>query len=185
MRWSPEVGHVPRGFCGAARSLDEVQLVLVAAEPGDPRKGEAHKPGGSPAEQLTSAYAYAYECFRSGKDLYHRNVRRILDLCWPGEPFPAQLAKVWITDSVLCSARVEGGPIIPQTALECRRRYLDPQPALFPKAVVAALGRKAQARVRNIPGVIPGFAAAPPGCNFRGARASWEKISEIVRARVA
>lgn len=52
MRWNPAEGHVPRGFVGAAGSPEEIELVLVCAEPGDPHQGETH--GG-----LTSAYQYA------------------------------------------------------------------------------------------------------------------------------
>lgn|SRR6266498_643166 len=33
MRWKPAQGHVPRGFCGATGNLEEVELVLVTAEP--------------------------------------------------------------------------------------------------------------------------------------------------------
>ena len=35
-RWCPTEGHFPRGFIGALGDLDEVQLVIVVAEPGDP-----------------------------------------------------------------------------------------------------------------------------------------------------
>jgi len=42
-RWDPGKGHVPRGFVGALGSLDEVKLVLVAAEPGDPLPGETYE----------------------------------------------------------------------------------------------------------------------------------------------
>ena len=77
MRWNPPAGHVPRGFLGAAGDLSEVELVLVFAEPGDPHFGECHT-------GLKSAYDYATYGFGTGKDLFHRNVRHILDLCWPG-----------------------------------------------------------------------------------------------------
>jgi hypothetical protein len=110
MRWAPDEGHVPRGFCGAGGTLEEVRLVLVVAEPGDPHAGERH--GANPAAEgrLDSAYAYAYECFKSGKDLFHRNVRLILNLCWPDIDFDEQMRRTWITESVLCSARTEGAP---------------------------------------------------------------------------
>ena len=36
MQWDPARGHVPREFCGATGDLDEVKLVIVCAEPGDP-----------------------------------------------------------------------------------------------------------------------------------------------------
>lgn len=69
MRWVPHQGHVPRGFCGAAGRLDEVRLVLVCAEPGDPHDGESHAADGTAEGQLRSAYGYAWRSFENGKDL--------------------------------------------------------------------------------------------------------------------
>lgn len=95
---------MPRGFLGAAGSLEEVELVMVFAEPGDPHEGERH-------EGMTTAYDYATFGFSTGKDLFHRNVREILSLCWPEMSFEQQMRKVWLTESVLCSARKEGGSV--------------------------------------------------------------------------
>jgi hypothetical protein len=184
MRWDPGSGHVPRGFCGGTGSLGQIALVLICAEPGDPHTHERHH-GSRPEELLQSAYNYAYECYRSGKDLFHRKVRLILDLCWPGMPVDAQLERVWMVDSVLCSARVESGPVPNAVARHCRGRYLERQLALMPQAVVVALGGKAYARTRGLPGVQRAFAAAPPGCNYGGALASWQRVAELVRARAA
>lgn len=179
MRWAPKRGHVPRGFCGATGSLDEVRLVLVCAEPGDPHESEAH----SSTAPMESVSEYAYRCFRDGKDLFHRNVRAILDMCFPGLPFDAQLRVAWFTDSVLCSARVECGGVPASAWRECRRRCLEPQLALFPNAVVAALGAKARDRLEGVPGVVAAVAAAPPGCNRPEARASWQAIADQVHGR--
>jgi len=179
MRWAPERGHVPRGFCGATGSLEDVRLVLVCAEPGDPHESESH----SRTNPLESVSEYAYLCFRDGKDQFHRNVRMILDMCFPGLPFAAQLQVAWFTDSVLCSADRECGGVPASAARECRRRYLDPQLALFPNALVAALGAKARDRLRGVPGVIPAVAAAPPGCNRPDAKASWQAIADRVHER--
>jgi uracil-DNA glycosylase len=183
MRWAHERGHVPRGFCGATGPLADVQLVLVGAEPGDPHDGENHVLDGTPVQRLESAYAYAYECFRSGKDLYHRNMQHLLTLCWPNESVEEHLRKVWITDSVLCSAAVEGGPVPAAAARECRARYLEAELALFPGALVVALGGKAQKRLAGLSGVVKAFAVAPPGCNFRGARESWAEVARLVQSR--
>ena len=35
--WFPSEGHVPRGFLGATRALEEVEVVMVLAEPGPQR----------------------------------------------------------------------------------------------------------------------------------------------------
>lgn len=184
MRWAPASGHVPRGFCGATGHLHEVELVLVCAEPGDPHSQESHG-GASPLELLQSAYAYAYMCLRDRKDLFHRNIRHILDTCFPNQAFDDQLRRVWITDSVKCSARKEGGSVPVAVARECRDRFLVRELALFPGAVVAALGKKAATRLVGVSGVVCVGAAAPPYGVTRAARDSWPRIAEAVRAKRA
>jgi hypothetical protein len=171
MRFSPEDGHVPRGFCGATGSLDEVDLVLVVAEPGDPQGREAHT-------GMSSAYEYATLFFRTAQDLYSKNVRRILDMSWPDLSFDEQMRKVWITESVLCSAKSECAAIPSAVERECGSRYLWNQLKLFPEALVVALGGKAQRRLRKIglTNFLPAWSAAPPGCNRTEARASWDQI---------
>jgi hypothetical protein len=178
MRWNPAQGHVPRGFLGAAGTLKDIELVLVFAEPGDPHDGEIH-------EGLATAYQYATYAFKTGKDQFHRNVRAILDACWPGAAFDEQMKKVWMMESVLCSATKECGPVSAVAASECGRRYLAAQLELLPRALVVALGRKAQQRLCSISFTkfLPAFAVAPPGCNFPGAQESWDRIPIELRRR--
>lgn len=179
MRWQPHAGHVPRGFLGASGALGEVELVLVFAEPGDPQEGESHT-------GFESAYEYAAFSFETGKDQFHRNVRYILDSCWPGISFEQQMHKVWLTDSVLCSARKECGPVSAGASRACGNRYLRAQLEIFSKALVVALGGKAQERLRAIgfTSFISAYAVAPPGCNRHEARASWDQIPlELQRLR--
>ena len=184
MRWKPYVGHVPRGFCGATGTPGDVRLVLVCAEPGDPHPREAHLGDGTPDGYLESAYSYAWGCFENGRDLYHRNLRHLLNECWPGQTFEQQMQKTWTTESVLCSAEVETGRVAPGVERACAQRFLRPQLALFPRATVVALGRKAQGRLRRV-GVTEfhsAFAVAPPGCNMPGARESWRRVGAMVRS---
>ena len=185
MTWRPEKGYIPRGFCGCLGSPEEVKLVLVAAEPGDPHPGESYPKTAGPEQLLERAFSHAYRCYRDGKDLFHRNVRRILDLCWPGLSFEDQMKRTWITESVLCSAAREGGNVPASVWRECRRRYLDRQLAVFDSPIVAALGSKAKARTGDIPGVCAVAAASPPGCNKRGAMESWEGLAGSVRLLAA
>jgi hypothetical protein len=183
MRWEPGRGHVPRGFCGATGKLEAVRLVLVTAEPGNPHPAERHSHR-SPQETFDSAYSYAYSCFKTGTDLFHRNVRRVLDLCFPGRDFDEQLRMTWITDSVLCSAVVEGGSVRAAVTRACRDRYLGAQLNLFPDAVVAALGSKARDRMRGLPReFVEASAVAPPGCNHKGASESWQAIADCLRSK--
>lgn len=183
--WAPARGHVPRGYCGAIGGLAEVRLVLVMAEPGDPHHSESHMDDGSSRGRQESAARYAWEAFETGKDLFHRRVRELLDACWPGADFNTQMRWTWITDSVLCSASKEGGSVPISVVRECGARYLHVQLAMFPNALVAALGNKAKDRLRSC-GVSEFFAAgaiAPPGCNFPANRASHERLAAVVRAK--
>jgi len=183
MRWKPCGGHAPRGFCGAKGELEEVALVLVMAEPGDPHPEEAHLSDGTPLGMLRSTARYTERCMRTNKDQFHVNVRHILDLCFPQLAFDDQLRRAWITDSVKCSAVHEGGRVRVSSARACRLHYLERELALFPSATVVALGRKAQERMRGILGVHPAGAAAPPGANFPDTRRSWKQIPMLLQNR--
>jgi len=163
-------------------TLDDVRLVLVTAEPGDPYGSESYPTGPTPRAILEASCRYVFEVLRSGKDLYHRNLRYILNGCFPGKPFEAQLEHTWITDSVLCSAEREGGSVSISVGHECRARYLEAQLNLFPNAVVVALGSKARHRLAGWPSVMSAFSVAPPGCNRKAARPSWDAVIERVRA---
>jgi len=171
MRWIPDRNHVPRGFLGATGRMEDVELVLVFAEPGDPRFDEI-------TTDLASAYRVVSEGFAGRTDQFHRNVKGILDACWPGMTFEEQMRRVWMTQSVLCSAPQSTGPVNTVVVKECGSRYLLGQLALFPSALVVAMGSKARDRLRRI-GVsdfLAVQAAAPPGCNHAGAKESWERI---------
>lgn len=71
------------------------------------------------------------------------------------------------------------------TVRACGERYHARQLQLLPNAIVAALGSKATARLRmaGITDFVEAAAVAPPGCNFAGARQSWDAIAGVVRER--
>jgi len=183
MQWKPEHGHVPRGFCGATGALREVQLVLVVAEPGDPHAAEVYASKDSPAKLFKSVCRDVYRCFAHGTDQFHRNVRHILDHCWPDLSFHQQLRRTWVTESVLCSASVECGAVPPDVPRNCLDLYLARELALFPNATVVALGVKAHHRMKPLcrPFLRVG-SVAPPGCNKQQVRDSWRAISAAVHA---
>jgi len=171
MKWEPAAGFIPRGFLGATGSIEEVKLVLVCAEPGDPHKNEIHT-------GMESVYEYANHAFETKMDVFHKNIRLIMDLCWPDLSFDEQLRKVWITESVLCSAHKECGSISKFVEKKCVEKYLRPQLRLFPNALIVAMGNKAKERIKNI-----GFnyfisvdSAAAPGGNTQKAKESWKEI---------
>ena len=183
MRWDPARGHVPRGFCGATGNVHDVGLVMVVAEPGDPHDHESHQ--GTPGSILDSAYSYAHDSFSNGRDAFHKNVRTVMDLCWPGLSYDEQMRRTWITESVLCSADRECGPVPPAVERECRKRYLERQLALLSPALVVAFGLKARQRMRGIRDFHSASAVAPPGANRRAARDSWAEIAAFVRTKFA
>jgi hypothetical protein len=178
MRWEPDRGHVPRGFLGATGTLDEVELVLLFDAPGRPGTGERHT-------GLASTYRYAMSGFRDGASEFHRNVRTLLDLCWPDEPFERQLRRVWMTQSLLCSPRQRDEASTAAASVECARRYLVPQAKLFSSCVVATLGALAarRAKAAGLVGTIAAVSPAPPASQRAGARESWERIAVAVAAR--
>lgn len=186
MRWNPRGGHVPRGFVGALGKPQDVRVSLVSAEPGDPDPREIHDESASTRELLATLCAQAYRYVEQGYDLFHRNLRTILDECLPGTAFREQMHYAWITTSVLCSASREGARVPSRVSATCASSYLNRVLELFPNATVIALGRKASDRTRLFKGVVVhASAAAPPGCNGPGARQSWIDAAAAVRARVA
>jgi hypothetical protein len=180
MRWQPDAGYVPRGFYGATGDLSDVELILVVAEPGDPHPGETHS-GLSSA----SPYEYAGKVLRAGRDKFHKNLKEIFELCWPVTSLEERMRKVWITESVLCSAHEEGGRVPQRSCLACGRRYLAPQLKLFPNALLVACGKKAQERLvmLHVRDFLTVSAVAPPEGNKRRARDSWKQIPVALAAR--
>lgn len=151
--WDPARGLVPCAFGGATGSLDEVQLIIVTAEPGDPPDAAGYH--GSPADMVRNSLRIFHEAMENGgierrgrPTPFHRNMRRILDAFWPDEPLQTQLRKTWTTNAVLCPAEVSGGAHPDHVERTCVRTYLARQLELFPTAFVFALGGKARDRMR-------------------------------------
>ena len=178
MRWDPANGHVPRGFCGGTGALKDVVLVLVTAEPGDPLPGEAHT-----GDTVASALTTSLECLREPATPFHKNIRVILDLCFPQMPFEQQLRHVWRTNSVLCSAKVECGPMSRAVERTCITTYLSEQLALIPHALVAALGVKARRRL--LEHGIDAFSALHPSSRVSNAKKlkSWSALALALHQR--
>ncbi len=177
--WNPEKGHVPRGFVGALGSLDEVQVVILVAEPGDPHLEEEYVLNDTLIAQTSK---YAFNVYQTGKDLYHRNLRFLLDHIFPKATLEQQLRKTWIVDTYLCSARKDGDRVPRQAERECAERFLAKQLELLKDRPVIALGGKAQRRAKPYSSnLIKAYSVAPPGCNFKKARPSWEVAARQAR----
>ena len=191
-RWCPTEGHFPRGFIGAFGDLDEVQLVIVVAEPGDPFVSNRLGIADSPRKLVAQTCRATFDSYDKGKDLFHRNVRFLMNCVFGEMPLEQQFVRTWITESMLCSAPVETGTVPSSVARECGKRYLAKQLALLKRCPIVALGGKAQRRVgylRNVDStlsarVIGAYAAAPPGCNHKPARSSWTDAARQVRDRL-
>ena len=189
-KWAPESGHVPRGYLGATARLDDVDLILLVAEPGDPHAGTVVRPRVNRKSLAAQTVADTYRCFLEGTDLFHRNVRQVLDLVLPGMPFDTQLSRTWITNTYLCSAPNEAGPVPADAERFCAETYLQSVLALLPGRPIIALGAKARGRVlrlgQSIPNlearVVTAYSAAPPGANGPRARASWRAAAKKARA---
>jgi hypothetical protein len=195
MIYKPNEGHIPRGFCGATGALEDVRLLLVCAEPGDPLSTENYGGTRNPDALLKSACFYAWQCFETERDLFHWNIRCILNLCFPCSSFTEQMRYAMITDAVLCSAKEEGGYVGSPIAKECAQRYLLKLIKILPNATIAALGRKARQRLflaglSDRSGVsdryfVPASSAAPPGCYQKRAWKSWEEIAKVVSSHTS
>lgn len=176
MRWSPESGHVPRGFYGAFGDLSEVRLVMVLAEPGNPGGNAIHN-------GIDSAFSEAEQCYLRAGGQGHTNVRTIIRRCFPKLTLQETMRKVWITESVLCSATTPGAKVDRSCEQLCVSTYLEPQLRLFPNATVAAMGSKAYKRLKKyVPDIVECGAVFPPGCNFPSTKAKWDKLVSIVRS---
>lgn len=176
--WSPRTGYVPRGYLGARSTAEDVRLVLVFAEPGDPQPGEVYS-NERPDEMIAAVTDTAYRCFSNGQDLFHRNVRWFLSQAFPGLTFDDQLRHTWLTEGRLCSFTEEVGG---RKDRRCADYYLARQLDALPNAKMVAAGGKAQEYLRRLKRPFtPCYAFAPPGANHKPARPSWEKALSDLR----
>lgn len=179
--WAPELGHIPRGFLGATGALEDVELVMVFAEPGHPHPDEVYDPTDSPDTLLENGMHHAYESFANGTDLFHRNVRWFMEQLYPDLTFDEQLRHVWLTDGRLCSIDNEIGRV---NGRICAERYLRAELEMLPNATVVAFGGKADDYVRRLKVEhVKAYALAPPGANHTPARPSWERALEEIKSR--
>lgn len=148
--WNPTAGHFPRGYFGALGNLDEVKLVMVFAEPAPPSVLQSCLPESA---NVDTAFQFARESYmeytgRGGKG--HAIVRDILTSAFPGLTLLEIMRRVWITETVLCSARTALAPVESRCEQTCMSTYLVQQLSLFPKAIIAAMGTtKAYSRLKR------------------------------------
>lgn len=189
--WNPAKGLVPCAFGGALGSLDEVRLIIVTAEPGDPPDSTGYH--GAPQDMVQNSVRIFREAMqnlgidRAGRPTpFHRNMRRILDAFWPTDGLDVQLRKTWTTNAVLCPAEVSGGKHLPRVEKACTETYLARQLDLFPKAFVLALGGKARDRMQTA-GLRFDAVGLHPSARASDAdkMASWESAARLFRGETS
>jgi hypothetical protein len=185
-RWIPRKGHVPRGFGGATGAISDIRLILVTAEPGDPDPGEKYSDSPDSMLQHSMCVLTTFlekDGLRSAGQTrpFHRNLRKILKLCWPQDSFEDQLRKTWVTPSFLCSAKKPGGYIRNHIEDTCVSTYLVPQIDLLENAFVLALGEKAIERLRRNGIRMNRSAKHPAARAMDQPEESWKKAARAFR----
>ena len=156
---------------------------MVLAEPGNPCPAPGLRECYS---DVDSALAFAEHCYLLGYGGQgHCNVRKLILRCFPSLSLVNAMRKVWITESVLCSAPFPGANIKAKCERFCAEQYLLDQLRLFPNATIAAMGTKAVKRLNrykdHIPNRIVGCNAVyPPGCNRESTNPTWDQLVDIV-----
>ena len=188
-KWKPKNGDVPRGFIGATAGLDRVEVVILVAEPGHALDNEKFPQRTSPGNFLEQTCDFTYGCYKERHREFHANMRLLLDLIFPETSFAQQMKKVWITETLLCSISNPIGHVPVRAERGCAERYLLPQLRLLNDRPIIALGGKAQRRALRITKDVPdmmfrlikAYSIAPPGCNHKPARPSWEAAAKQAR----
>ncbi|MFN4131312.1 MAG: hypothetical protein ACK4GC_16065 [Paracoccaceae bacterium] len=185
--WKPARGLVPCAFGGAIGALDDVRLITVTAEPGDPPDSTGYE--GTPQDMVRNSLRIFHEAMRNGgfdragrPTPFRRNMRRILDAFWPNESLDAQLRKTWTTNAVLCPAEVSGGKHMLRVEQACAATYLARQIDLFPNAFVLALGGKARDRIQAAGFRFDAVGLHPSARQSDAVKtASWEAAARLFR----
>ena len=107
--WCPKKGYVPRGYGTSARSINEIELVVVTAEPADPLDEEQY---GADLDENFQSILNNFNVAMTGvvtrggrKNMFHDRLCELLNIFWPNEALEEQMRRVWFTDSVLCSKK--------------------------------------------------------------------------------
>ena len=135
-KWKPNAGHVPRGFIGALGRLNEVKVVILLSEPGDPHRPETYRG----PDKLEQTCVYTFKALSEKTDPFHKRLRALFDLLFPDLPLKDQLRRVWVTQTYLCSAPKESERVCADAEDECSKRYLTRQLDLLRGRPVIALG---------------------------------------------
>jgi hypothetical protein len=184
MKWIPERGYVPSGFGGANGSLDDVQLVIITAEPSTPLKDDTY--AGSPKKMISKELSLFEKYMRGhvadNKSRYFPNLKEILDNFFgPNRSLDDKLKSTWFTTSVKCAAERTGGPVKRNIEIACTDLYLKRELGLLPNAFVLALGGKARDRLKRVGIYVNAWAHHPSARNPIKREASWQAAATCFR----
>ena len=184
-QWSPAAGHVPRGFLGATGELDEVELVMVLAEPGNPKRTENYVGSLAPADLLRRVVDFVHWTYANRDGTVQCVVRWFLDRRFHGMDFDHQLRRVWITQSRLCSLDESGASARTSLYTRCESHYLVAQLRLFPSVPIVAFGGKAQSALRRLKVDVPVFEVPHPSArgSEESRRSEWERAIAELQSR--
>jgi hypothetical protein len=184
-QWNPKLGQIPRGFIGCTGELDEVETIMVLAEPGHPNpEKESYEAELTPEEFIQKSMNYGLCSLKNGRTPFYDNVRWFIDQLYPGASVEEWSKKIWKTQSRFCSIDQEIGTVSGPNKSLCAEELLMPQINLLPNATTVLFGGKARKRIGPlIPNSISAYALAPPGANHQPARPSWLRAIEIIECK--
>ena len=111
-QWNPLQGQIPRGFKGCTGELNEVEVIMVFAEPGHPiPENESYNANLSADEYIRQSVEYGFYKLENGLTNFYQNVRWFFDQLYPATPIREWSKKVWMTESRLCSIDDEIGHV--------------------------------------------------------------------------
>lgn len=160
MRLDPSSGHVPRGFFGGTGTLEEIDLVIATAEPGEPLADEKYE--GNAEDMFLQTQALFIRLLHRKKGRFHRNLNELLLRCWPGIGEDEMFRRTWFTNLVLCSAFKTCGKVERDVESACGEAYFNKQMTLIPNAFIILLGGKAETRCRRLKPTFTGGRADHP-----------------------
>lgn len=182
-------GHRPRHIAGNITNPDDVQVILLLAEPGSsPGEEEKHCPQSSWLDDVTcdglgnGGCRVRYD--DKAKRLYEKNPRDFIQMIWPADRYVDRMKKVIITNSFWMQGHSSGGSI-PVRAIDDFSVHLKSIISSFPNAIVVASGLKAinRARRANVE-VLEMGSLMPPGSNQALVRDTWRVTADIVRRKL-
>ena len=174
---------------GAIGSIQDVKLVIITAEPGDPPNDANYH--GTAMDMLQNSFRVFSEAMERGSlnrtrkpSPFHRNMLHILEYFFSGQDLKAKLQQTWTTNAVLCTAKYSGGMHLDRVESTCANTYLVPQLALLKHTFVLVLGNKARDRLVSA-GLHYDMVARHPSSrvSYTDKHNSWLSAAELFHRR--